>query len=65
MLRWRENCTSPQPEDDTWPLEVTEDKGEDVACGKLVHSSSLCLSVDDTADKFVDLSRVSVRELGA
>lgn len=58
-----QTCTTPSwdessHEDDT----IEEDKGADVQCGTLTHSGGRCLSIDDTASKFLDLSAVCERE---
>lgn len=58
-----QTCTTPEwdessHEDD----DVDDNKGEDVQCGIVQHSGGRCLSIDDSASKFTDLSAVCERE---
>ena len=58
-----QTCTKPDwdessHEDD----DIDEGKGDDVKCGIITHSGGRCLSIDDSAEKFTDLSAVCERE---
>ena len=58
-----QTCTKPD-----WDESSHEDddidvgKGDDVKCGIIKHSGGRCLSIDDSAEKFTDLSAVCERE---
>jgi len=54
---WGEDSDDGDDGDD----EGESDKGADVQCGKIVHSGGRCLSIDDSAEKYLDLSDICER----